>query len=73
MKPMTGNRRVVLMALLGASVGYLFLHPYTMVVYELHGAHGEEGGLRGALRLFSNIASGEYSLDGWRLFGKMNR
>ena len=57
MKPMTGNRRVVLMALLGASVGYLFLHPYTMVVYELHGAHGEEGGLRSALRLFSNAAA----------------
>src|SRR5512143_951414 len=57
MKPMTGNRRVVLMALLGASFGYLFLHPYTMVVYELHGAHGEKGGLRGALRLFSNAAA----------------
>ncbi len=54
---MTGNRRIVLTALLGACFGYLFLHPYTMVVYELHGAHGEEGGLRGAVRLFSNAAA----------------
>lgn len=57
MKPMTGNRRIALMAVLGALFGYLFLHPYTMVVYELHGAHGEEGGLQGAVRLFSNAAA----------------
>ena len=57
MKPTTGNRRIVLTALLGASVGYLVLHPYTMVVYELHVSHGEEGGLRGAIRLFSDVAA----------------
>ncbi len=57
MTPMPGNRRAILMSLLGAACGYLFLHPYAMVVYELHGAHGAEGVRPAIARLFSDVAA----------------
>lgn len=35
------NKRTLLLApLLGAALGYLVLHPYTMVIYGLYGHHG---------------------------------
>jgi len=57
MKSMTGNRRVVLMCLLGAAIGYLFLHPYTMLFYELHEGYGKGSGYRGVVQLFSGVAA----------------
>ncbi len=32
--------RIVLLSLAGGSVGYLLLHPYTMLIYGLYGHHG---------------------------------
>lgn len=37
MRDKTGYRKVFLLSLLGAAFGYLFLHPYSMVVYGLYG------------------------------------
>ncbi len=51
MKPMTDNRRIGLMSLLGAAIGSLILHPYTMVFYELHDGNGS--GYRRIVRLLS--------------------
>lgn len=36
MKIPAGKRRIFLLSLLGAVSGYLFLHPYTMLVFALH-------------------------------------
>ncbi len=54
---MTGNRRVVLMSLLGAAIGFLVLHPYTMMVYELHEDYGAKGVRPGAARLLSGVVA----------------
>jgi signal transduction histidine kinase len=40
MKTLTPRVRIVLLSLAGGSVGYLLLHPYTMLVYGLYGHHG---------------------------------
>jgi hypothetical protein len=45
MKTLTPRVRIVLLSLAGGSVGYLLLHPYTMLVYGLYGHHG--AGLEG--------------------------
>ena len=37
---MTPRMRIVLLSLAGGSVGYLLLHPYTMLVYGFYGHHG---------------------------------
>ncbi len=42
MKPLTSRKRIALLSLAGAAAGYLFLHPYTMMVYDLYGLTGEE-------------------------------
>ncbi len=57
MAPMVGNRRVILTTLLGAVFGYLVLHPYTMVVYELHGARGGKDVRPDIARFLSDIAA----------------
>ena len=45
MKTLTPRVRIVLLSLAGGCVGYLLLHPYTMLVYDLYGHHaaGSEG------------------------------
>jgi len=45
MKSLTPRVRIVLLSLAGGCVGYLLLHPYTMLVYDLYGHHaaGSEG------------------------------
>ena len=40
MKTLTPRVRIVLLSLAGGCVGYLLLHPYTMLVYGLYGHHG---------------------------------
>ena len=40
MKTLTPRMRIVLLSLAGGSVGYILLHPYTMLVYGLYGHHG---------------------------------
>ncbi len=39
MKSLTPWVRIILLSLAGGSVGYLLLHPYTMLVYGLYGHH----------------------------------
>ncbi len=57
MASMVGNRKVILTTLLGAVFGYLVLHPYTMVVYELHGARGGKDVRPDIARFLSDIAA----------------
>src|SRR3970040_703680 len=40
MRPSTKKGGLFLLPLFGAFLGYLVLHPYTMVVYGLYGPHG---------------------------------
>jgi len=43
MRPSTKKGGLFLLPLFGAFLGYLVLHPYTMVVYGLYGPHGATG------------------------------
>lgn len=47
--------RIVLLSLVGAVVGYLVLHPYTMLIYGLTGHLGAAKGWPGAGHLFRDV------------------
>src|SRR4030067_905171 len=55
MKPLTSRKRIALLSLAGAAAGYLFLHPYTMMVYGLYGHSGAPDGHRSFPRLLTMI------------------
>ena len=55
MKPLTSRKRIALLSLAGAAAGYLFLHPYTMMVYDLYGHSGAPDGHRSFQRLLTTI------------------
>jgi signal transduction histidine kinase len=55
MKTLTQRMRIVLLSLAGGFVGYLLLHPYTMLVYGLYGHHGPASGGMGLRRLLEDV------------------
>jgi hypothetical protein len=55
MQPLTSRKRIALLSLAGAAAGYLFLHPYTMMVYGLYGHSGAPDGHRSFQRLLTTI------------------
>ncbi len=55
MKPLTSRKRTALLSLAGAAAGYLFLHPYTMMVYGLYGRSGAPDGHRSFQGLLTTL------------------
>ena len=57
MKSLSRPARIPLLSLLGGAIGYMVLHPYTMLVYGLYREPGTADGPMGYGRLFHELVS----------------